>query len=337
MRILVVATCPFPAPRGSPLLIERTARGLARLGHAVRLLAPTARAPGCADPPGLTRVRAGRALDIGRSRPQLARIHADAALLVAALRERPDVILGHNADGGLVAGLAGAWMRVPAVYFRHSDTAEELALHGPGIRILGRVLEAAARTLCTRTVVLAPEPRVGGSIDALPPPADPDEAQVEPANGSILYYEGNRDRYQNLGWLAAALRAARCVRPGADLLVAASPGERPARADLALVPRSLPGGYPMKLLACQVAGIPAVCVESAAPGLVDGVDAFVVPGRGSPLLFAERVAAALRDDEARERVRVQARARALARHDPARVAALLEASLGRATSAPGGG
>ncbi len=330
MQILVIATCPFPASRGSPLLIERTTRGLADLGHDVRLLAPTAHEPGRADPPGMTRVRAGRALDLARSRPQLARIHADAALLVAALHERPDVILGHNADGGLIAGLAGAWMQVPAVYFRHSDTGEELALHGPGIRAFGRLLEATARRLCSRTLTLAPEARVGARVDALPPPADPAELRVEPADGATLYYEGNRDPYQNLGWLDAALRAARRVRPGADLVFGASPGERPRRADLALVPRSLPGGFPMKLLACQIAGIPAVCVESAAPGLVDGLDAFVVAGRGSPGAFAERVAEALRNDALRERIRRHARERALARHDPTRVAALLAASLSRA-------
>jgi glycosyltransferase involved in cell wall biosynthesis len=330
VRILVIATCPFPASRGSPLLVERTARGLTDLGHEVRLLVPTAREPGRADPPGLTRVEGGRSLDLARSRPQLSRIHADAALLRAALRETPDVIVGHNADGGLVAGLAGAWLRVPAVYFRHSDTGEELSLHSRAIRPLGCALDRAARRLCTRTVALSPDAHIGARTDVLPPPADPAERRVEPADGGTLYYEGNRDRYQNLGWLDAALAAARRVRPSADLVLAATPGERPARADLALVPRSLTGGFPMKLLACQIAGIPAVCVESAVPGLVDGLDAFVVPGRGSPGAFAERVAEALRDDAARERIRIQGRERALARHDPARVAALLDASLARA-------
>jgi hypothetical protein len=335
VRILVIATCPFPASRGSPLLIERTARGLADLGHDVSMLAPIARQPGCVDPPGLTRVRAGRALDLTRSRPQLERIHADASLLRAALAEHPEVIVGHNADGGVIAGLAGRWMRVPAVYFRHSDTAEELAFHGRGIGVLGRLLETTARRLCSRTVELAPEPRVGRRLDSLPPPADPDEIRVEPANGATLYYEGNRDPYQNLAWLDTALQAARRVRPGADLVFGASHRERPRRADLALIPRSLSGGFPMKLLACQIAGIPAVCVESAVPGLVDGLDAFVVRGRGSPRAFAARVAEALRDDDGRERIRVHARERALARHDPPRVASLLAASLARATVAAG--
>jgi glycosyltransferase involved in cell wall biosynthesis len=86
----------------------------------------------------------------------------------------------------------------------------------------------------------------------------------------------------------------------------------------------------MKLLAYQMAGIPAVCVESGAPGMVDGEDAFVVPGAGSPELFGERVVDALRDEPARKRLRESARERAVARNDPERVSGLLEAALLRA-------
>ena len=83
----------------------------------------------------------------------------------------------------------------------------------------------------------------------------------------------------------------------------------------------------MKLLAYQLAGLPAVCVASGAPGVVDGVDAFVVPGRGSPEAFAARVVEALGDPDARRRVGARARARALARCHPARVAERLESVL----------
>jgi glycosyltransferase involved in cell wall biosynthesis len=86
----------------------------------------------------------------------------------------------------------------------------------------------------------------------------------------------------------------------------------------------------MKLLAYQVAGIPTVSVESGAPGMVDGEDAFVVPGAGSPQAFARRVLEALQDEPARMRLREHARARALARNDPERVSALLESVLVRA-------
>ncbi len=336
MRVAVIVTCAFPAGRGSPLLVERTCVGLARRGHDVVVLAPAAREAGRPDPLRVLRVRAGSRLRVDASQPQWGRIGSNAALLAVALRTPADVLVGHNADGGLVAGLAGRARRVPALYVRHSDTARELAAYGRSASLAGRALESAARLLCTRSVELAAMARESESVDAIPPPADPDEATIEPGDGATLYYEGNRDRYQNLDWLDAALAAARAVRPSARLILAAGPRERPARADLALVPRSLGGGFPMKLLAYQIAGIPAVCVEAAAPGVVDTEDAFVVPGRGSPEAFARRVALALDDDAGRARLRTLARARALARHAPERVAALFEACLVRAVYARGG-
>jgi glycosyltransferase involved in cell wall biosynthesis len=86
----------------------------------------------------------------------------------------------------------------------------------------------------------------------------------------------------------------------------------------------------MKLLAYQIAGVSAVCVESGAPGQQDGLDAFVVPGSGSPEAFARRVREALASPSALRRLRETARTRALERHDPGRVAALLEQTLMRA-------
>lgn len=213
---------------------------------------------------------------------------------------------------------------------RHSDTGAELAHYGRAAQLAGRTLDTAARRACTRTIELAAVAREWPGVDVIPPPADPDEAVIEPDGGATLYYEGNRDPYQNLGWIEDALAAARAVRADARLVCAAAPRERPRRADLALLPRTLGGGFPMKLLAYQLAGIPAVCVEASAPGLVDGEDAFVVAGRGSAEAFARRVVEALRDDAARARVRTLARTRALSRHAPDRVAALFEASLLRA-------
>jgi hypothetical protein len=251
------------------------------------------------------------------------------------LRHRPAVILGHNVEGGLLAGLASRILRIPVVYLRHSAFAEELVLttHGAGLAgRLGHWMERAAERLADSIVELAPHTRNGRAM--IPPPADPEEPRVEPGDGRTLYYEGNLDAYQNPSWLHAALEAARSVDPRVRLLVAAGPRERPATADLGLVPRSLPGGFPMKLLAYQVAGVPAVCIESAAPGMRDGEDAFVVPGRGSPEAFARRVQAALGDRQGREHVRENARRRALSRNDPDAVALQLESVLLRALVAP---
>src|SRR3954469_13178368 len=39
LRIVMVAACPFPAPRGTPTRIRRLAEALAARGHAIRVVA----------------------------------------------------------------------------------------------------------------------------------------------------------------------------------------------------------------------------------------------------------------------------------------------------------
>ncbi len=86
----------------------------------------------------------------------------------------------------------------------------------------------------------------------------------------------------------------------------------------------------MKLLAYQFAGIPAVCVASGAPGMLDGLDAFVVPGQGSPGAFAAHVVRALKRPTERRALGLRARARACVRNAPDTVARLWEQTLERA-------
>jgi glycosyltransferase involved in cell wall biosynthesis len=340
VKILVIAPCPFPASRGSQLLIERTTAGLIGVGHEVEVLAPRFGEAGRGDPFPVLRAglpRLGRSVE---SRPELARLIDDAGLLLKTLRHRPDVLLGHNVEGGLIAGLAARLIRVPAVYVRHSAFGEELGLvtrHAVAMGLGARAEQLAAR-LCDAVVQLAAHPWRNGAtpVEVVPPPADPAERRIEPGDGRTLYYEGNLDRYQNPSWLRTALDRARREDSSVRLLLGSGPDDRPPRADLALVPRSLPGGFPMKLLAYQTAGIPAVCVESGAPGMEDGLDAFVVRGRGSEETFGRRVVEALGNPGARQLVRLRARERALARNDPALVARRLESVLVRTRmAAPG--
>ena len=85
----------------------------------------------------------------------------------------------------------------------------------------------------------------------------------------------------------------------------------------------------MKLLAHQFAGLPAVCVASGAPGMVDGQDAFVVPDRGSPEAFAAHVVRALARPSERRALAFRARARAQIRNAPDTVARRWEQILER--------
>ena len=311
MRVLVIATCPFPAGRGSQLLIERTVICLMERGHAVRVLAPRLRELRRSLSFPVDRAGLRHAPGPVRSAPEPARLLDDALLLGRAAAAGADVVLGHNADGGVIAGLVARMTHAASVYVRHSDTAAELSHYGPIARAVGRLLDRSAVGLADRVVELAAVERTDERCDAIPPPLDPLEAEVAPGDGLTLYYEGNLDAYQNPAWLQTAL-------------------SRATHADLALLPRALAGGFPMKRLAYQASGIPPVCVASGAPGVEDGRDAFVVPGQGSADAFASRVVEALRDPAAREQIRRQARSRALERHAPRRVGALLEASLERA-------
>jgi glycosyltransferase involved in cell wall biosynthesis len=267
------------------------------------------------------------------SRLSLRRVIDDALVLAAALRRRPDALIGHNVEGGVIAGLVGRWLGCPVIYVRHSRFSDELAGASrwpEAARALGRIAEGLAERLATRIAVLAPEARADPRVDWIPPPLDPNERPIRGGDGRTLYYEGNLDPYQNLAWLGSALDRAREKHPAARLVYASSPLERPDCADLALVPRSLGGGFPMKLLAHQISGVPALCTASGAPGMVDGLDAFVLQGEPSPQAFARRAAELLDCPELLRTVRETARARALARNAPAAVAERLEQCLERA-------
>jgi glycosyltransferase involved in cell wall biosynthesis len=122
----------------------------------------------------------------------------------------------------------------------------------------------------------------------------------------VVLYAGNLDAYQGLPLLVAALSRARASHPALRLLVAtesrarelepllaAVPGLREhtrvtglceehlrsrahAAADVVAVPRSVPGGVPIKLLDALARGIPAVVSEAACAGFVLGESCTVV-------------------------------------------------------------
>jgi glycosyltransferase involved in cell wall biosynthesis len=336
LDVRIVAACPFPAGRGSQLLVERMTRGLQERGHRVEVVTHRFGEAGRTVPPWVVRAGLSARGRIVDSRLSLRRAIDDALVLRAALDRRPDVLIGQNVEGGVIAGLLGRWLTCPVVYVRHSHFADEIAgaSRWPGTaRALGRMAEGLAERLATRIVALGREGDPDPRVDWIPPPFDPDERPMRRGDGRTLYYEGNLDPYQNLAWLEVALARVREKHPDGRLVYASSPLERPECADLALVPRSLGGGFPMKLIAHQISGVPALCTASGAPGMVDGLDAFILEGEPSPQAFARRAAELIDCPELLRTVRETARARALARNAPAAVAERLERCLKRAIDA----
>jgi phosphatidylinositol alpha-1,6-mannosyltransferase len=152
----------------------------------------------------------------------------------------------------------------------------------------------------------------------------------------VILYAGNLDAYQGLDVMAAAFVRALSRRPDARLLVATASDPAPlerllwpsgaasrarfvpledepdrraahAAADVAWVPRAVPGGLPMKLLDALSRGVPTVAARRACAGLDLG-DAATVVADDDPEALA---AAALLSVEGRDAARRQgARGRA---------------------------
>lgn len=130
-RIAMVAACPMPARRGTPLRIERLAEALAARGHDVELIAYHV-----ADGPQTLRVPVHRIfrrpvywrMPVGPSLRKLAVY--DPALswkLSRVLAGRQfDVIHAHHVEGLLVALPARLLHRVPVVYDAHTMLSAEL-------------------------------------------------------------------------------------------------------------------------------------------------------------------------------------------------------------------
>jgi glycosyltransferase involved in cell wall biosynthesis len=324
LRVLAVATLPFPSPQGTQVLIGEMAEGLAARGHDVHLLCygwgSDDRGHGFA----LHRVAnlgAGRSL---RSGPSLQKLALD-ALVAAELRRlvaglSPDVVLAHGHEA-LAAAVAPPGLHVPVVYHAHTRMTPELPTYftGHAARFVaslgGRALDALLPQRADAIVAVSAElaAELGGTHvpPALRLPPRP-TATREPGH---LVYTGNLDRYQGIDALLDALAAL----PSARLTIASASSPGPvaagatrrgvaervrfvphadlthvrallARAAVVVVPRALRAGFPVKLLEAMAAAAPLVVARPAAHGLTHGREAIVVDEADMPAAIASILA-----------------------------------------------
>jgi glycosyltransferase involved in cell wall biosynthesis len=249
-----------------------------------------------------------------------------AAMLVRAQRARRfDLAIAHNAEAALAALCARAATGLPVLYVAHTLLGVELASYAPAparpaLDRLGRWLDrtVAARAdgvlaLCSHAAKeLGREARgplavIPPGLDAAPPPAAEEVARrcarfgLEP--GRYALYAGNLDAYQELGELA---EAARRLAPLPVVVAtqqaegAAPPPLRTLRhqgfedgralafgAAVAVLPRRIPGGFPIKLLNYMEAGRAIVAHAGVAGVLEHGREAWLLaPGSGVAELAA---------------------------------------------------
>lgn len=245
LRIAVVAACPFPVPRGTPIRILRLSEALAEAGHEVHVLTYH-----LGSGPVDSHVHVHRIKDISTyqklSPGPTARklITVDRKLTRLAwlfFRQQDfDVIHAHHYEGLLVARAARGRLRIPIVYDAHTLLASELPSYSLGLpegvkRALGswvdRVLPRLAdHTVCV-TETIRKKLQAASHLDA-------DRVSVirngvelghfrsasrEPRSGEQgrrVIFTGNLAEYQGIDHLLEAFRLVVEQLPDTRLLIA---------------------------------------------------------------------------------------------------------------------
>mgnify|MGYP005853689885 FL=1 len=325
MRIAVVAPCPFPALRGSQVLIRQLAEALAERGHEVHV-ACYAESNGTPEVPGVHIHRAGWALRSFKAwLPWIVwKGLNDVALawqLRRLLRQKPpDVIHAHNYEGPLVAWLAQWRQRTPVIYHAHNVLSDELPSYartawGKGLRgvfgaWLDRQIPRRAQLGVALSMAQAAYLRmcgVGESCLRVCPPPRPRAAigrgegrmGLQHASHWVVGYAGNFDAYQDLAVLAQAIDLLREEGREPTLLLVTH--ERRGKRELPLEMRRLVAAGAARIVwaagiaeAMEVMGRAhvLVCPRSSWSGFP--IKLVNYAALGSPILLSESVARSIR-------------------------------------------
>ncbi|WP_161470924.1 glycosyltransferase family 4 protein [Tropicimonas marinistellae] len=232
-KITVVAACPFPARRGTPIRVERLTEAFQAVGNDVELVTYHI---GEADyPMGFPVHRIFEKLETGTIAPgpTPAKLLRYDPALVGLLRRRlrarrPQVIYAHHFEGLLVALAARGRRSIPVIYDAHTMLASELPTYQSArtksaSRRLGAVLDGAIPARADHVVTVTEDIRTallerhgfdpgrvtvamnGVEVDTFAPIR---RNAVEPAT---IVYTGTLSQYQGFGDLlisfATALRS----------------------------------------------------------------------------------------------------------------------------------
>ncbi len=243
LRVVVVAACPFPERRGTPVRNQRIAEGIQRRGHEVHVVtypygSGTLSAP-------LTIHRVSRAGTRYRSAPgpSLGKLLVLDPLLVWRLRRvlrahSVDIMHAHHYEGLLVAAAARVGTGVPLVYDAHTLLESELPSYAPRLargakRMVGasldRLLPARADhvisvTDAIRNRLLAETSLRDEQITAVSNGVEIDLFEVPRAaerggRAPTIVFTGNLASYQGIDLLLQAFRDVLAARPDARLRI----------------------------------------------------------------------------------------------------------------------
>jgi len=239
LRIAMIAACPFPWPRGTPIRIHRIAEAVARRGHAVHVVTYHL-GEDLADPPFVVhRIRDVPAYRRTAPGPTVRKLFQLDLMLAGLLRRlhqeiRFDLVHAHHYEGLLVA--SHALRATPIVYDAHTLLASELPTYPLGLprrciravapwldrhlprradRIIA-VSEAIRKALTTRGAS-AP-----GRVHVIPSgvewqrfPADPGTTP----DGRTVIFTGNLAPYQGVNLMLEAFARLHARRADVRLMI----------------------------------------------------------------------------------------------------------------------
>jgi glycosyltransferase involved in cell wall biosynthesis len=153
LTIAIVAACPFPQPRGTPIRIQRMAESLADRGHEVHVVTYHLGTGDVKATVTIHRTPAIKTYRMVAPGPSYHKLLILDPLLVIKLRQvlrrfGVSVIHAHHYEGLMVAAAARAGKRIPLVYDAHTLLASELPSYG--MRLPGPLKRVAAGHLDQR-------------------------------------------------------------------------------------------------------------------------------------------------------------------------------------------
>ena len=249
LRICMVAACPFPARRGTPLRVERLAEALAERDHEVEVVTyDLAEAP-APQSVRVTRNRRGERRRRMPPGPNLEKLLLLDPLLARKLRQRLrsgafDIVHAHHFEGTIVARAAGHGFALPIVYDAHTTLAPELPQYFPGLlrplmerigRALDRRLPRLADHICTVTPDIRERLLSAHGFDPARVSVVPNGVEIErftpfaPGGGTAprVIYTGTLAPYQGMEELLQAFALALRTRSDLQLRLSVSSPPEP--------------------------------------------------------------------------------------------------------------
>jgi glycosyltransferase involved in cell wall biosynthesis len=241
----MVAACPFPVPRGTPIRVYRMAAALSQRGHDVHVVTYHLGEPAPDAPFKIHRVRSiptYRKTSAGPSYQKLLVLDPLLTLeLRRLLRSQPfDVVHGHHFEGLLVARAARRGGGPPLVFDAHTLLESELPYYGLGLpaavkRSVGRMLDRWFPRRADHVIAVTEDIRSrlirARSVDRECVSVIPNGVETDtfesgsgppPRNGKgrTLIFTGNLAPYQGIELMLEAFKTVRERRNDARLVIA---------------------------------------------------------------------------------------------------------------------